>query len=58
MISLNTVLEQPISQAIDNYYKICFDKLLPFALPTIILIALAIIAPSGLKFCIDIIKNK
>lgn len=58
MILLDTILEQPISKAIDNYYKICLDKLLPFALPTIILIALAIIAPSGLSFCIKIIKNK
>ena len=52
------ILEQPISQAIDNYYKICLDKFLPFILPTIVLTALVIIAPSGLNFCMNIIKNK
>lgn len=52
------ILEQPISQAVDNYYKICLDKFLPFILPTIVLTALAIIAPSGLNFCMNIIKNK
>ena len=52
------ILEHPISQAVDNYYKICLDKFLPFILPTIVLTALAIIAPSGLNFCMNIIKNK
>lgn len=52
------ILEKPISQAVDNYYKICLDKFLPFILPTIVLTALAIITPSGLNFCMNIIKNK